>query len=60
MEKLLGQLLKEVREAGGTTAQLLDQISFEEDPVAHHIINEIDSQLSIWEDEITDLINRYS
>lgn len=52
---LLEQLLKEVQSAGATTALLLNELDFTSE--AHNIINEFDSHLSIWEDDIEELIN---
>lgn len=54
IQALLSQLLHEVREAGGSTAQLLDLL--DETSEAHRVINEMDSHLSIWEDDIEELI----
>ena len=53
VERLLTQLLKEVRATGATTLTLLEGLEVTSD--AHRIINEMDSQLSVWEDDIVEL-----
>lgn len=55
MKEKFERLLKEVRAAGGTTAELLSQLPDNGGP--HRQINEMDSWLSVWEDQIEVLID---
>lgn len=53
VKRLLEQLLREVQAVGATTAELLNDL--DDTSEAHRIINELDSIISIWEDDIEEL-----